>query len=382
MPGALRLAAARPERRGFAARPGTRRGLRRAGLAADRTPDPGAAARFRVARPVAMGGRRRGVRGAAGGRRSWRAASIRSRASPRRWPRPTPQAGERVLLVAVGDYLERSQMVLFELANANPKDPLDISAEQERAGRPGQRKPPVPPDRRAHRRYRRRRRPGRPRPRAARNHARAVQDDPGRVAKIAPAAGSRRHSLQDPRSGLQRPEPGRIRPGRSPVRRAPKTLTRQEMTLTSNIHTDFSSCSPAPPPRSRPARLRRPRRSRRVQSAAARAGSSRLADAGAHARTPRLRCLRCRRDGADAGSGDGPDPLAGRRSHRDPMHRRPASTRPRTPPDAADAAHASTRTASSSCRTSSIGRPARFKFDFDFSDMNDKIAWPAIAWPT
>jgi hypothetical protein len=44
------------------------------------------------------------------------------------------QAGERILMVAVGDYLERSQMVLIELANANPKDGLDISAEQERAG--------------------------------------------------------------------------------------------------------------------------------------------------------------------------------------------------------------------------------------------------------
>ena len=44
-----------------------------------------------------------------------------------------PQAGERVLLVAVGDYLERSQMVLIELANASPKRPLDISSEQERA---------------------------------------------------------------------------------------------------------------------------------------------------------------------------------------------------------------------------------------------------------
>ena len=44
-----------------------------------------------------------------------------------------PQAGERVLLVAVGDYLERSQMVLIELANANPKGKLDISSEQERA---------------------------------------------------------------------------------------------------------------------------------------------------------------------------------------------------------------------------------------------------------
>ena len=44
-----------------------------------------------------------------------------------------PHAGERILLVAVGDYLERSQMVLIELQNANPKGPLDISAEQERA---------------------------------------------------------------------------------------------------------------------------------------------------------------------------------------------------------------------------------------------------------
>jgi len=44
-----------------------------------------------------------------------------------------PKAGERVLLVAVGDYLERSQMVLVELVNANPQHPLDISAEQERA---------------------------------------------------------------------------------------------------------------------------------------------------------------------------------------------------------------------------------------------------------
>jgi hypothetical protein len=57
------------------------------------------------------------------------------------YPRPQPaqmaaadaQPGERVLLVAVGDYLERSQMVLIELTNASPKGSLDISAEQERA---------------------------------------------------------------------------------------------------------------------------------------------------------------------------------------------------------------------------------------------------------
>jgi hypothetical protein len=44
-----------------------------------------------------------------------------------------PQVREQVLLVAVGDYLDRSQMVLVELANASSKGPLDISPEQERA---------------------------------------------------------------------------------------------------------------------------------------------------------------------------------------------------------------------------------------------------------
>jgi len=48
-------------------------------------------------------------------------------------PPADPQTGERILLVAVGDYLERSQMVLIELANANPRGSLDISSEQERA---------------------------------------------------------------------------------------------------------------------------------------------------------------------------------------------------------------------------------------------------------
>jgi len=47
---------------------------------------------------------------------------------------PDPQGSERVLRAAVGDYLERSQMVLVELVNADPKSAMDISAEQERAG--------------------------------------------------------------------------------------------------------------------------------------------------------------------------------------------------------------------------------------------------------
>jgi hypothetical protein len=40
---------------------------------------------------------------------------------------------ERVLLVAVGDHLERSQMVLVELANAQTQGELDISAERQSA---------------------------------------------------------------------------------------------------------------------------------------------------------------------------------------------------------------------------------------------------------
>jgi hypothetical protein len=40
---------------------------------------------------------------------------------------------ERILLVAVGDHLERSQVVLLELLNADPKDPVDVSAERRSA---------------------------------------------------------------------------------------------------------------------------------------------------------------------------------------------------------------------------------------------------------
>ena len=43
------------------------------------------------------------------------------------------QGRDRVLLVAVGDHLERSQMVLVELVNTNPQRTVDISAERERA---------------------------------------------------------------------------------------------------------------------------------------------------------------------------------------------------------------------------------------------------------
>ena len=61
------------------------------------------------------------------------------------WPgrlRPAPevqvqpvsaQSRERILLVAVGDHLERSQMVLVELVNTNPQRTVDISAARQRA---------------------------------------------------------------------------------------------------------------------------------------------------------------------------------------------------------------------------------------------------------
>jgi len=49
--------------------------------------------------------------------------------------RPIPaQVRERILFVAVGEHLDRSQMVLLELANARPQDDhVDISEERHRA---------------------------------------------------------------------------------------------------------------------------------------------------------------------------------------------------------------------------------------------------------
>jgi anti-sigma factor RsiW len=48
-------------------------------------------------------------------------------------PLPEP-ARERILLLAVGDHLERSRMVLLELVNADPKAPMNVSAEQRSVG--------------------------------------------------------------------------------------------------------------------------------------------------------------------------------------------------------------------------------------------------------
>ena len=43
------------------------------------------------------------------------------------------QVRERILLVAVGDHLERSQMMLIELVNTNAKGPIDITSAQAKA---------------------------------------------------------------------------------------------------------------------------------------------------------------------------------------------------------------------------------------------------------
>jgi hypothetical protein len=70
------------------------------------------------------------------------AALVAAFEAGRHWPQeaplPSPRTAsapvrERVLLVAVGDHLRRSQMVLVELANAKDEGPLNVSAEQEQA---------------------------------------------------------------------------------------------------------------------------------------------------------------------------------------------------------------------------------------------------------
>ena len=58
------------------------------------------------------------------------------RSQPQREAQVQPvsaQSRERILLVAVGDHLERSQMVLVELVNTKPERTVDISAERQRA---------------------------------------------------------------------------------------------------------------------------------------------------------------------------------------------------------------------------------------------------------
>jgi hypothetical protein len=56
----------------------------------------------------------------------------------RHYPRPeqalSSEVRERVLLVAVGEHLERAQMVLVEIANAPRDEPMDVSAQRAFAG--------------------------------------------------------------------------------------------------------------------------------------------------------------------------------------------------------------------------------------------------------
>ena len=49
-------------------------------------------------------------------------------------PAPIPEsARDRIFLVMVGDHLERSEMVLLEVANAGGEGPVDVSSAQESA---------------------------------------------------------------------------------------------------------------------------------------------------------------------------------------------------------------------------------------------------------
>jgi putative zinc finger protein len=64
--------------------------------------------------------------------REQQSASERAAAAPRSIA-DQAMVRERVLLIAVGDHLERSQMVLVELAHADTRGDLDISAERQLA---------------------------------------------------------------------------------------------------------------------------------------------------------------------------------------------------------------------------------------------------------
>ena len=64
------------------------------------------------------------------------AAFLVGRYFPAGGPSPAPipeQARDRIFLVMVGDHLERSEMVLLEVANAEGKEPVDVRAAQEAA---------------------------------------------------------------------------------------------------------------------------------------------------------------------------------------------------------------------------------------------------------
>jgi len=127
-----------------------------AAASAMEVPEPGAGFESRMWRRVAAEIEPRGIR------IGWREWFTARRLMPagaiaglvlaafllgRYWPRPemapatatvTPQVRERILLVAVGDHLDRAQSILLEISNAEPtagaaEKTVDISREQKRA---------------------------------------------------------------------------------------------------------------------------------------------------------------------------------------------------------------------------------------------------------
>jgi hypothetical protein len=68
-----------------------------------------------------------------GGNTTASARPPRTNVTPVNVPPQREGTRDRILLVAVGDHLERSQMVLMELVNAPDKGEVDISGERERA---------------------------------------------------------------------------------------------------------------------------------------------------------------------------------------------------------------------------------------------------------
>ena len=211
LPRALRIASARAQRSGFrcpcrSAPPTT---ARRCGSASSSVSARGAAASGRFPLPW---------RWAAAGA-AFAALLVAAFLAGRLYPRHNqpaqmaaadPQAGERVLLVAVGDYLERSQMVLIELSQRQSQrlrwiSPPSRSAPATSSPKRGlYRQTAAHTGDTAHGR------------RTRRTRARAGGHLPTRLPTMTPepiarncASGwRRRHSLQDPRAGLQRPEPG------------------------------------------------------------------------------------------------------------------------------------------------------------------------------
>ncbi len=84
--------------------------------------------RARLWRPVVLSGAMAAALAAA----FWAGRALKPGGAPA--PPLPASARERILLLAVGDHLERSRLVLLELANANPRAPVDLSSQRGAAG--------------------------------------------------------------------------------------------------------------------------------------------------------------------------------------------------------------------------------------------------------